>query len=338
MVPGNISNISSPVAARGCFSSIPCAASFVLVLSTSAGAQTITTFDPPNSINTQAMGINRSDEIVGWYEDRTFKTHGFIRKKNGRIITFDPPNSTLTYAYGINDAGEAFGVYGATGSIGFVRASNGIFATFDPSGIGKTVTTGINSAGTVVGYYGDSVSGYESFIRSADGTVSSFLIAGASTSAQGIDSKGIITGQSYVCESSFVRMPNGKFICFNVGGNTATAKAINSKGQVLGESYETYNGQVVSDGFIRAATGAIVTFLANQQGTAAEAINDSGVVVGYTGASSDGFIRAADGTITIFDVPEGTYGTLPYSINDKGAIAGTYRTSDLSYHGFLRKP
>ena len=48
-------------------------------------------------------------------------------------------------------------------------------------------------------------------------------------------------------------------------------------------------------------------------------------------------MRTADGTVTTFD-PAGSLATYPASVNDKGAIAGSYIGSDNAEHGFVRSP
>jgi hypothetical protein len=82
-------------------------------------------------------------------------------------------------------------------------------------------------------------------------------------------------------------------------------------------------------------------------GTVPFDINDEGTVVGsYTDASvvPHGFIRARNGHITTFDAPGAglganlNEGTVPYSINDFGVIAGQYQDSSFVFHGFIRYP
>jgi len=50
-----------------------------------------------------------------------------------------------------------------------------------------------------------------------------------------------------------------------------------------------------------------------------------------------GFLRAKEGSITTFDVP-GAIGTVAWSINPAGAIAGFYLDASVVLHGFLRAP
>jgi probable HAF family extracellular repeat protein len=80
-------------------------------------------------------------------------------------------------------------------------------------------------------------------------------------------------------------------------------------------------------------------------GTNAYAINAKGVIVGtYTDANvvPHGFLRFPDGEFSSFDAPGaglGTdldEGTVPYSINDLGVVAGQYEDAQFLYHGFIR--
>jgi len=82
-------------------------------------------------------------------------------------------------------------------------------------------------------------------------------------------------------------------------------------------------------------------------GTQAFANNDLGEAVGYytdTNLVPHGFIRAADGKITSFDAPGAglgfglEQGTVAYSVNDFGVIAGQYEDPNDVFHGFIRFP
>jgi hypothetical protein len=53
-------------------------------------------------------------------------------------------------------------------------------------------------------------------------------------------------------------------------------------------------------------------------------------------------VRASSGTITTFEAPGAgagaMQGTVCFSINSAGAIAGTYIDANYVYHGFVRMP
>jgi hypothetical protein len=82
-------------------------------------------------------------------------------------------------------------------------------------------------------------------------------------------------------------------------------------------------------------------------GTVAYANNALGAIVGsYTDANvvPHGFLRSPAGTITSFDAPGAGLGsgldegTVAYSINTAGVIAGQYQDPSLAFHGFIRQP
>src|SRR5271166_5270133 len=82
-------------------------------------------------------------------------------------------------------------------------------------------------------------------------------------------------------------------------------------------------------------------------GTLAYANNDLGVIVGfYTDKYivPHGFLRTPDGNVISFDAPGAGLGhgldegTVAFSINDLGVIAGQYEDSSYVYHGFVRYP
>jgi len=82
-------------------------------------------------------------------------------------------------------------------------------------------------------------------------------------------------------------------------------------------------------------------------GTVAVNANAEGVVVGYYVDDSNlyhGFVRYLDGRIETIDVRGAgkvigsAQGTVAYSINSEGAIAGQYQDGQFIYHGFVRSP
>jgi hypothetical protein len=89
----------------------------------------LTSFDPPGTIVTQNISINRSGEVIGSYSATSSvpgspaSNHGFLRAGNGSIVSFDPPGSTGTTPTSINDLGIVTGWYlspagQATGFVG----------------------------------------------------------------------------------------------------------------------------------------------------------------------------------------------------------------------------
>ena len=63
-----------------------------------------------------------------------------------------------------------------------------------------------------------------------------------------------------------------------------------------------------------------------------------------TNVVAHGFLRTPDGKVTSFEAPGAglghglDQGTVAYSINDLGVIAGQYQDSNYVFHGFVRYP
>jgi len=202
------------------------------------------------------------------------------------------------------------------------------YTTFDAG-----VVTGINSASAVTGWRTDG----DSFVRTVDGTVTTFAVPGASaTEALQINDEGEIAG-SYTDSSGkvhgFVRAIDGAFTTFDVPKASDTlASAINNRGTVAGRYYDDAG----SHGFVRAASGRVKTFdIQGAAGIIPVCINDKGTISGN--AAAHGFVRASDGTITTFDVPGANGGTFAGCINVKGTVIGTYFNGNGDgQHGFVR--
>jgi hypothetical protein len=82
-------------------------------------------------------------------------------------------------------------------------------------------------------------------------------------------------------------------------------------------------------------------------GTFAYAVNEQRIIVGFytdTNIVGHGFVRTRDGDFTSFDAPGAglghglNEGTVAYSINNRGEIAGQFQDPNLVFHGFVRYP
>ena len=69
-----------------------------------------TPIDVPGATMTQPLGINNSGQIVGFYWDSSFQSHGFL-DVNGTFTNVDVPGSAWSEATGINNQGDIVGVY-----------------------------------------------------------------------------------------------------------------------------------------------------------------------------------------------------------------------------------
>ena len=319
---------------------------FVLALSLGALAQqaTITSFDPPGSLQTEPISINSAGAVTGFYEDAT-ASHGFLRAPDGSFTSFDAPGGTGTTPMSINSAGSIAGYYLESQMFhGFLRDPEGNFTTFDPPGSTSTMAASLNSAGTIAGYYTVADHSFHGFVRYPDGTITSFVPAGATfTRATSINSAGVITGfyqDSAQLYHGFVRATNGAITTFLAeSGENCLPASINSTGEITGQSGPLNDPR----GFLRAADGTITLFtpVAPSAGVVPTGLNDAGMIGGFyvaLSAGGHGFIRRPNGTFTTFGLPDVQF-IIPLSINAGGAVTGYYQASVYTTsHGFLLSP
>lgn len=207
------------------------------------------------------------------------------------------------------------------------------FVTFDDG-----IVMGINSANTVTGWQGDA----DSFIRTIDGTITTFAVGGATATVAGrINDEGVVVGfyrDSAEKAHGFVRAAGGAITTFDVHQATGTGpSAINNKGVITG----AYDDETGTHGFVRTARGRLTTFdVSGANFTSPGCINDKGVISGiysFSDGHLHGFVRAPNGPITTIDVP-GAVTTSVGCINIKGTVAGSYDIGDGIRHGFVREP
>lgn len=326
---------------------ILCLASCLLAWSFAVTAQEskIISFDAPGADlkpgdynGTYPSAINNWGVLTGWYIDSNNVYHGFVRSPDGIFTAFQAPGAATTPYNGttpftINDLGVIIGNYtDASGfNHSFVRTREGKFTSFDPPGVGGygSFPVAINLEGAIAGLYTDSNFSYRAFLRSPDGKFTTWIGPDACTG-------------------------NGSEGCYGSG-----ATNINAFGIVVG-GYEDNEGNFVHHGLVRNLDGKLKTFDAPGAGTGSYqgtgcpgcylGLNQLGAIAGtYIDANSvqHGFLRTPDGEFTNFDAPgagTGIYqGTgcpsdCPTSLNDLGAIMGTYVDANYVYHGYLRTP
>jgi hypothetical protein len=325
-----------------------CVGGLALMLSAPGNADDdnkLITFDVPgagtvaNDFNgTFATAINALGTVAGYYNDSNLVSHCFIRTTHGKITTFDVPGADVNPADAAGSIISAINAFGTTVgnyldssfvSHGFLRSPDGKFTTFDVPGAGGFGTTplAINEEGAIVGYYTDSNYSFHAFLRSPDGAFTTWIGPDACTG-------------------------NGSDGCYGSG-----ASNMNGFGIVVG-GYEDNLGNFVHHSYIRTPNGSLKKFdvpgagTAGYQGTGCPGcslgFNQWGATAGtYIDSNSvqHGFLRSAGGTFTTFDAlgaGTGSYqGTgcpsdCPTSLNDWGAILGTYIDANYTYHGYLR--
>lgn len=130
----------------------------------SAQSMVFTPIDFPGAVLTNAQGINAQGEIVGFYNDTTGRTHGFVQS-GGHLRSIDYPNSVATQALGIGPTGDIVGTYQRTGEQGpiagaipihgFLMTRRGGFFKVDYPGHQNTIAQRILPDGTILGCYHD---------------------------------------------------------------------------------------------------------------------------------------------------------------------------------------
>jgi hypothetical protein len=350
----------------------------------------IISFDAPGADTTAgdyngtlALGMNNWGTITGTYIDINDVYHGFLRTTDGSFTTFEargadttPGSYNGTVPWSVNDLGVVTGnYYDANGfSHGFLREPDGKFTTFDPPGVGGSGTSpiAVNLEGAIVGYYTDSNYLYHAFLRSPDGTIKTWSAPDACTDApQGcigtgatnINAFGIIVG-GYTDNSgnfvhhSYVRGRDGGLNVFDVPG----AGTGSYQGTGCGSCYLGFNLQgavagiyidasSVQHSFLRSPDGTFTTFDAPGAGTSSyqgtgcpsgcpTSLNDFGAITGSyidTNYVQHGYLRSPSGDIKTVD-PAGSVGTLPSVIDDLGLITGFYSDASGVSHGFVAVP
>jgi hypothetical protein len=192
------------------------------------------------------------------------------------------------------------------------------FTSFDvPASNGNgTIPIGLNSQGTVTGWYFDASHVGHGFLRSADGTITTFDAPGAGTNP-------------------------------NTFGGTFPA-GINLQGSVAGYLNDA-NG--VSHGFVRTSDGKFTIFdapgadlnPADQAGTLFSGINNLGATSGFyldSARLSHGFLLKPNGQFTSFEIAGASVvGTVPDGpLNLEGAMGGFYMDPNFAFHLFVRNP
>jgi len=217
------------------------------------------------------MGINPAGAITGFYVDASSAQHGFIRSANGVITEFDPPGSIFTNPNAVDEPGEITGFYFDANFVGhgFLRAPDGTIMSFDAPGADMTPGSGngtfgvgLTPNGDVEGVYVDAKGVLHGFMRSNQGTFSTFDAPGAGTGAgQGTlpesnNTVGEIAGNLIDASNvnhGFLLNWQGNFSVFDVpGAGTGAGQGTiplddNNSEAITGESID---GSNVAHGFL----------------------------------------------------------------------------------------
>jgi hypothetical protein len=216
-------------------------------------------------------GINSTGAITGFFVDASSVRHGFVRAPGGTITEFDPTGSIFTNPNAIDQTGAITGFYFDANFVGhgFVRAPGGSITSFDAPGADMTAGSGNGTFGVslipngeIEGIYVDAQGVLHGFVRSSQGTFSTFDAPGAGTGAgQGTlpesnNTLGAIAG-NYIDASNvnhgFVLDQQGSFTVFDVPGTgTGAGQGTipldnNNQGAITGQYIDGGN---VTHGFL----------------------------------------------------------------------------------------
>lgn len=256
------------------------------------------TFTPINFTGdtfTQALGINNSDQIVGFHGATT--NVGFVLTLPNTFTPILPTGAAQSQLVGINNTkNTAVGFYVDSKTIthGFIL-QQGVITTTDETGTAFNQLLGINDSGQIAGY------------SSLDPTGATEQLA-------------------------YLRQTDGSYTLLDNAGHTADlptnfnsqATGVDNAGDVVGFYLPTANN--TSDGFLimHGTTKPITLEFPGSTFTQALGINNLGQVVGFymdAAGLSHGFIWSHDNWTEV-DAPGGGTATTVNGINDKGEIVG----------------
>jgi hypothetical protein len=191
------------------------------------------TIDPPAAVNGSfPSAITPDGTVLGVYFDSNFNSNGFLRDSTGTFTTingpgglngqYDPYTVFKGAALSANPGGEIAGTYFEPISglyRVFLLSKGGQYTTFDAADYTPccifSSPAGINPVGTVTGMLNDGFSVYRGFLRTPDGTVSTFDVPSAGKgNFQGTIPIGITPGG--VIAGVYVGPNDGNFLGDNV--------------------------------------------------------------------------------------------------------------------------
>ncbi len=266
-----------------------CSVALVLLVGSSA-AFTFTTVDVPGANNTEARGINRQGQIVGFYSrPEGSGAEGFLLDQ-GVFTTINFPGAIDTLLTDITGSGKILGSYTTelTNGVPLARRPfpwlwpllpqagvtahgfllhRGVFTPFDVPGSSETAPTDISRHGQIVGWSVDTGGFRHGFLLSGGVFTTIDVPGAANTMAMGLNGHGQIVGWYGDGETwhGFLREPDGTFVTIDVPGAVDTfPNSINGHGQIAG-SYNSpkTHGFLLDQGVFTTidVPGAEVTFL-----------------------------------------------------------------------------
>ncbi len=196
----------------------------------------------PGAVETNAIAINASGQIVGFYTDASSNEHAFLDVA-GTFTNIDYPGFGNGAAYDIDDAGDVVGFYSdGGGNVHGFLLTGGVYSSFDYPGAVTTEAAGINNSGEIVGAWVDASNNDHGFIL-IGGVFTSLDYPSTSTLTQavGVNDSGEVAGLYYdasMVSHGFV-YANGFFGEIDVpGASGAEVARIKNNGRLLGAFFD----------------------------------------------------------------------------------------------------
>ena len=275
-----------------------------------------------------ARDINESGQIVGDSSTANGETHAFIFTPwVGRMVDLGTLGGNFSQARGIADRGLVTGTSSlASGQTRAFLWEQGRMTALPPlNGAPFSEGIDVNDSGVVVGQSGGIATRWQ------NGRVESLgSLGGGSSFANGINSSGVIVGNSSTPSGEFhgFVFRNGVMIDLGTfGGVSSTADGINSSGDIVG----SFQPSVESGPRAFVIRGGVFTDLGVlNQSARANAISNSGLIVGEGGGPTFSHAILWDYNRNLIDL-----GALPgsdfssaSSVNSGGTVVGVSTAND----------
>jgi hypothetical protein len=309
------------------------------LVSSAAIAGQFTSFTVPGAKNTEAVAINASGTVTGFYSLRAGKQAGFLRAPGGTITTFSVPGFRSTVPTAINDAGWVAGYSGKEQS--FVRKPDGSVETFQVDGARYTTAIAINAAGAVAGTYSNADNSGGSFLRAPDGTLTIVSASGSqTTSVYGLNDADVMVGQLGFGEQAQGFVLDGGSV--KTLDPSTSLTAINNSGTAAGVTMAPNDD---SRAFTFTARGRVKPFGPKVSDIEVARIDANGNVAGtYLDRHSifHGFVYSG-GQFTAIDEPDAGHrqpfaGTHVLGVNDSGVVTGIFVSNRYRNTAFIWTP
>lgn len=242
----------------------------------------------PGARFTGAFGINDYSQIVGYYDDSSGRSHGFLKTGN-TYISFDYPGASMTRAYGINNVGQIVGSYRfPTGPHhGFLKTGD-TYISIDYPEASIIEAFGVNDSGDIIGFNYSSYNPTSGFLKTGD-TYTLFRYPSLPINVTyPIDINNLNHIVGYYHENfggwyGFLKIGE-HYTTINYPGALRTwATGINDIGQIVG-GYETFTTPI---GFLKDPILGFISFdFPKSEYTNPQDINNLGQIVGLTQIST----------------------------------------------------